>query len=286
MRRLTRNNKTAVLLLTHKNENQVNRLINHLSQDFDVFVHIDKSSDIKINKEENVFVFKKYYSYWGSFSIVLATLFLLKNAYKNNYERYILLSGQCLPVKSNKYIKDFFQNNNKEYISPDKLPRNCWNDNGGYDRINKFHKNKTLIIKNNIFYYFEKLLLKIISKIFKRPVNDNEYYGGSQWFSCSNNCAKSIIEYLSKNKRFLYRFYWTNCADEIFFHTLVMKFKDLSFADTGIFYIDWDSGPEYPKVFKINDYDNIINQNKLFARKFDENIDNEIINKIYNYIKT
>lgn len=40
-------------------------------------------------------------------------------------------------------------------------------------------------------------------------------------------------------------------------------------------YIDWKTGPQYPRVLNENDFDKIKNSNCLFARKFDENIDFE-----------
>ena len=86
--------KIAIMMMVHKNEEQVNRLINHLSKDFDIYVHIDKRSSLNIYESENVFAFKKYNTYWGSFNQIMSTLFLLKRAYNTKYNRYLLISGQ------------------------------------------------------------------------------------------------------------------------------------------------------------------------------------------------
>ena len=40
-----------------------------------------------------------------------------------------------------------------------------------------------------------------------------------------------------------------------------------------------------PTVLKLEDFDRLIQSCDFFARKFDENIDKEIIDKIYNYVK-
>jgi hypothetical protein len=45
--------------LVHKNGQQAQKLINHLSKDFYVFVHIDKRSKIKIVGGNNVYIFLK-----------------------------------------------------------------------------------------------------------------------------------------------------------------------------------------------------------------------------------
>lgn len=47
-------------------------------------------------------------------------------------------------------------------------------------------------------------------------------------------------------------------------------------------YIDWKRGGPY--TFTIDDYDELIQNEKLFARKFGENVDMEIVNKLYEYV--
>lgn len=44
-------------------------------------------------------------------------------------------------------------------------------------------------------------------------------------------------------------------------------------------YIDWDRGTPY--IFKADDYEDLINSKNLFARKFDEEVDKVIIDKIF-----
>ena len=48
-------------------------------------------------------------------------------------------------------------------------------------------------------------------------------------------------------------------------------------------YIDWTRGEPY--TFKINDYDELIKSDMLFARKFSTKIDKEIVDKIYDYVR-
>jgi len=48
-------------------------------------------------------------------------------------------------------------------------------------------------------------------------------------------------------------------------------------------YVDWKTKHDgHPKIMKIEDYEKIMNSDKLFARKFDKNIDENIIEKIKN----
>ncbi|WP_039954915.1 beta-1,6-N-acetylglucosaminyltransferase, partial [Brachyspira hampsonii] len=99
--------KICFLILAHKNHNQLMRLINHLKKDFDIYVHIDKRANLNIKSFDNVKVYKKIKTYHGGLSLVMATLFLIREAYKNDYDRYIFISGQDIPLKTNKEIIDF-----------------------------------------------------------------------------------------------------------------------------------------------------------------------------------
>ena len=48
-------------------------------------------------------------------------------------------------------------------------------------------------------------------------------------------------------------------------------------------YIDWKRGEPY--TFKLEDFNELINSGCFFARKFSTNVDKDIIDKIYDYVK-
>ena len=274
--------KIAIMMTVHNNEEQVNRLINHLSKDFDIYVHIDKRSSLKISATENVFVYKKYKVYWGSFNQIMATLFLLKQAYLMRYKRYLLISGQDLPIKENLDILLFFDNNDKEYIWGEKLPVAGLRGNGGFDRMTRYW------INNNRGFWTKcgrSFMSKIISKISPRPI-DYEFYKGTNWINFTHKCVEKIFHYLDQNPQYISRFKWTNCADEIFYHTIIFNYIDgIEIENDSLRYVNWTDGPEYPRILRMADYEKIMTSNKLFARKFDENVDREIIEQIYKEIE-
>lgn len=269
-------NKNCILILAHKNHNQIMRLINHLKTDFDLYVHIDKRNKLNIKSFDNVNVYNKFKTYHGDVSLVIATLFLIREAYKSNYDRYIFISGQDIPLKTNKEIIDFF-NTSKEYIS--------------YESIN----NTEAIYKEMSFrlnsYNFGKLYRLIFHRnirellssfpLIKRHTPENIYYG-SQWWNLTNNAIKYILDYTDKNPQFLKRFNYTWGSDEFYFQSILLnsEFKHNCINDC-LRYIVWSGGA--PFNLEMKDYNNIKNNinNNLFARKFDENIDNDIIDKLY-----
>jgi hypothetical protein len=279
--------KIAVLMLIHKNEQQVIKLIKHLSIDFDIYIHIDKKYKIELQPQNRVFFYKKYKTFWGSINIIKATLLLLSEAAKKSYNRYLLISGMDLPLKTNSEIISFFHNNDQEYIETEKLPREFWDDeNGGFDRVLKYwpllkkREDKTLFSRG--VYKLKRFFSFVISEIHKRPL-DYDFHGGSQWFNITHKCAIKIFEYLNTDKKYLQRFRLTYCPDELFFQTLI-NMLDLDVDNNSLRYVDWKAGPEYPRILRKEDYKDIINSGNLFARKFDPVVDNDIINLIYKTI--
>ena len=269
--------KICFLIAAHKNQNQFMRLINHLKKDFDIYVHIDKKCKLDIKSFDNVKIYKNIKVYHGGVSQVVATLFLMREAYKNHYERYVFISGQDVPLKNNKEIIEFFEANKKEFTSFENIKSN----DGMYKEMS-FRLNA---------YNFGKIYRKLLSRNMrekisnfqpiKRTTPDNIYYGSS-WWNLTNNAIKYILDYVEKNPEYLRRFNYTWGSDEFFFQSILMnsEFKDNCVNDC-LRYIIWGIGT--PINLQMKNYDDIKNNIKdnLFARKFDENVDNDIIDKLY-----
>ena len=87
---------------------------------------------------------------------------------------------------------------------------------------------------------------------------------------------KYILEYISDNPWFLDIFEKSICGDEVFFHTIiktnskVIVFDNPNYGHKALRYIDWTSGPEYPKILNEEDSVNMKKSNYLFARKVHE----------------
>lgn len=101
--------RQAVAILVHRDVTQVNALINILRPSFDIFVHIDKKSDITPESVYAKNVWKEITVYWGAYNMVEATVFLYRQILATGipYTHVILISGDTLPVKSNRYISEY-----------------------------------------------------------------------------------------------------------------------------------------------------------------------------------
>jgi hypothetical protein len=278
--------KIGILILAHDNLEQLRLLVDSLKSHFTVFVHIDAKCDIPEDCfafDSNVYVIKKHTLYWGNVTIVHATLELLKLAYTHLCDYYILISGADLRIQSCQKIREEISRNPEvNYFYYSQLPKNAWPLNGGFDRLLLYWqtlKHKEANTPYNLLCSLGRRIQKLLK--LQRKLFPISYYGGSEWLNLSKEVVEYILDFVVKNPKYLEQFNHTVSSDEIFFQTIVMNSEFSSkVVNDDKRYIDWVSGPEYPRILRESDYDKIIHSSAFFARKFDERVDTEIIKKI------
>lgn len=285
----------AYMIIAHNQFELLEKLILALDDERnDIYVHIDakvKNFDFerfsKIAKYSKVkFIQDRISITWGDFSQVKCEMNLLKFAVDNEnpekpYKYYHLISGVDLPIKSNDEIHRFFRENfGKEFIhySSNQVEQSSVN------RIKYYHFFRK---KRNAFY---KILAQIVLRaqkligVNRLKYTDVKVQKGCNWFSITENLAKYIVANQDKYENIFKHSY---CCDEIFIQTIVesSEFKKKLFmpnCDNNHFacarLIDWERGNPY--VWRSKDFDEIMASPCMFARKFDADIDSEIIDKI------
>lgn len=283
-------------IITHKNSNILRNTINLLQRNNNILLHIDKKVDKSIFEEYRSIVEiidNNVSVQWGTYSQIESTLNLIKSAMKYKFDYLCIISGDDMPLKSDVKIKEFFeQNKGKEFIGIDKnisykdIENRVKYEHKGYH----YKKNKNIL---------EKVFAKLQKKLSLQKENDNfkllpKLYKGPNWFCVSYEFCEYLLEYLKENKWYEDVFKDSLCGDEVFFQTILMnsKFKSkvyrLNEADDNrmaLRYIDWKTGPEYPRMLNEDDFKRIKqneNKNCIFARKFNENIDIDKFNKEFN----
>lgn len=293
----------AYLIIAHKNLEQLKKLLKLLDyRKNDLYIHIDKKAEKEIIefdfskccKYSKVYKFSEYSVNWGSENVINCELFLLKKANENKkYEYYHLISGADLPLKGSKEIYEYFEKSkNKEYINfviDNKESYKNLENRIKYYRITNFYnilpfKSLKIMRKIDIFQIKLQKILGI-NRLKKSKIK--KFYKGTNWFSITNNLAEDLI---NDSDNFINIYKNTYCCDEVFLQTYVMnnkywkeKIKLNEDYHSIMRYIDWNRGGPY--VWRERDFDELINSDYLFARKFDEKIDNNIINMIYEKVR-
>ena len=122
------NAKHAYLILAHCRPRQLRTLISLLDDPRnDIYIHIDRKAPFGAKALEGCCVHSRVHFieprisvHWGGVSVMRAELALLKAAVPGHYAFYHLLSGQDLPIKSQKEMFAFFD------ARPDREFLNYW----------------------------------------------------------------------------------------------------------------------------------------------------------------
>ena len=292
-------NKHAYLIVAHNNFYILEKLIRLIDDTRnDIYLHIDKKTKNfdfeyfkKIPKHSNIYFIKRLNVGWGAFSLIKTELSLFKSASKKNYEYYHLISGVDLPIKTQDYIHDFFnKNKGKEFLTC--LKDEFTEKQNIERRLSKYYLFQQFNRNNKFIQVINNILLKIqdIIKINRYNYEFKIYYGAN-WASLTH---EAVMFLLSKEDFIQKTFKYTLCCDEVYKQTVIMQNEVLKqnlyfreYNEAHISYnmrhVDWKRGSPY--VFREKDYKELKEIYGLFARKFDEKIDKNIIDLIYNMFK-
>ncbi len=200
--------KHAFLIIAHNEPYAFEKLIGLLDADNnDIFVHIDKRSDItQFNKVKTIhskLIFtERIATYWGGYEQIATELILLKTAHNYGpYEWYHLLSSVDMPIKSNQEIHSFFDSHqNSEFIGfaqDSVVNRSDIENKMAYRHILiKYWKSNNMIKKagariiHNAYIILQKF-------VHYRWRSDWEIKKGANWFSITNE----FCEYVLLNKQ-------------------------------------------------------------------------------------
>lgn len=299
--------KHAFLIIAHNNFNQLKKLVEILDdKDFDIFIHIDKKAKdflfeefANLTNQSKLEVSQEFSVFWGGYSQVQTELYLLEKAHnKYHYDYYHVISGADLPLKSNEQIKKYFSDNKGfEFIVYDD---NALTNNPEISRrtrlyhpLQNYRRRYKQKLFNSFLTFLERcdLVIQILFGVNRTKNLDWTIKYGSNWVSITNSLVEEILKYKEK----IYRvFHCTNCADELFIQTIAFNcgFKDKIYIpklneSANLRFVDWSrENNGNPYTFTIEDKELLLNRNELFARKFSEEKDKEIIDYIYSKIKS
>ena len=288
--------KQAILIIAHQRPEQLHLLLKVLdSEYFDIFVHLGKDSPLQPADYEHdchisqLHIYKQLRVRWSGYSQVRAELFLLEQATANDhYGHYHLISGVDFPIKTPHQIHKFFaEHADREFINFQQktiLPEHL-------DWIRYYYIFRQHARDSRVAYRLEKasVALQKCLHVDRLRKNNTTYMKGTNWFSITDAFARYVLEHRDGIK---HTYKLSKSADEIFLQTLVYnspfrkklysaKFDDNHSACMRL--IDWKRGEPY--IFRSADYDELMHSENMFARKFDDNVDAQIIKRLYNKLK-
>jgi hypothetical protein len=257
---------------------------------------------------------------WGHVNAVKAALVGIAQIIADQRSGYtILVSGQDYPLKSNKYIQQFYQDNyGTNFIECFPLPvttntapnihgglaRESWihpeyGSNGGMNRLNHYTFFLSTKREDNVsippifsrdFLSIRKIryalgLLKRQPAMFSKLLTKRKFpseltpHAGSQWWALPHETVLFLNNYVKEKPYFLKFNEFTLLSDEIFFQTVVAN--NFTKIAAPVTYVNFTrpTGP-WPATFVATDSYELAASPCLYARKFDQDHDSIILDKL------
>lgn len=264
----------AHFILAHAHPNQLSRLVNKLSYPNTVFfIHIDLKSnqedfEIVLNKMDHVYFIKKRIDIqWATYSMVEATINGFKEIVDSglNIDFVNLLSAQDYPIKSAASFHAYLQQNSGKAFMHCLDVETEWKE--AILRVREYHFNHWNFPGK---YRFQKLVNFLLPH--RRMPDGLIPVGRSQWFTISLKHVVFLIKRVESAPKIVNFFRFTWAPDELIFQTLLYNsaFKE-DIISNNLRYIDWSQGLKNPKLLTSLDFNEFMQSDKFFARKFNEN---------------
>lgn len=274
----------AYFLLVHRYPAQFKRLFKAIYASGNQYVvHVDKSSGTDLAQDisdflapyQGVSIIEPQDALWGGYSLVEAELRGMARllAMDSRWTHYINLSGQDFPLKSQKYIRQFFASNpgkqfiralDQRKIRPDTL--------------------------NRVSHIFTEQDGKVTATGIARPyLSGATPFIGTQWKAVT----RSFCEFVCHDRqaeRFKTFYRDSFIADEAFFQTVIMNSGNHGIVmNDDLRMIDWVPDGDIklrPRNYDARDLDQLQRSTDLFARKFDAEDDTEILTLLEHHLQS
>lgn len=292
--------KIAVLIQCHKDPRQINKMLDGMRHpDFSFFLHVDRKSAIgpELLRGEDIVLLpdeERVEVCWSRLSQVDATLNLFKCARaRGDYDLFWLCSGQDFPIKSPERIARWLEEHREnDFLELFPSRSSGLDRENNYDKRNAIYFPEWMLGRENWRRAAKRLYMEITGgygKTFRfarrAPVDGLDFYFGSSWICLTRRSLDWVMTYLDEHPEYHEFFKNCNCPDESFFHTLVMNSPYAEHRMDFLHYVEWPAGKSSPKVLTMADRQKLLDSDKLLARKFDREIDEQIMDFLEETIK-
>jgi len=271
--------RLAYIISAYKQPELLLRLVQRLDDEGTTFmVHVDRHAEPSVFERvldgcggmPNVHLLARHRCRWGDFGHVRATLKGIAVLLERDvpFDHAILLTGQDYPITTNERIRGFLaRHRGRSFMAHFPLPTTEWTD-GGLPRIERWHvrvRGRHLAVPAR-----------------RRMPGGLRAFGGSSYWCLTREAVEYVHGFTTGTPRFVDFFRHVDVPDELFFQTILMN-SPLAGTVVGddLRYIDWkDPDAGSPSVLGVDDLPALAASGKLFARKFDLEIDAEVLDQI------
>lgn len=302
--------KVAIIVFAHHKPDQLVRLLSVLRHpQVWVYLHLDRQAQVAPFEQafseagvSDVVMLRRYAHKWGSPGIVDATVEGLRRGIEDGCGYFLLISGQDFPLIPASQIVDFAERaGSRSYVESFPLPTPVWRL-GGRDRTDFYSytilgRRATCIPRGedaSILNWKGQILNQLlrVRSAFKPRRSFPAYarpYGGSNWLNLSRAAVEYVLRFMDEHPDYRCYHEHTLIPSEVFFHSIVAvpDFADLyEVADDDLRFTIWPENSSHPRTLKVDDLPAMEGSGKLFARKFDEEVDRAVLERLTERVTT
>lgn len=288
--------KHSVLILAHKNVEQLCRLVEYFEHDCDVYIHIDKKQAIGNEDERRLLAYpqvklvsREYDVNWGGTSVLESEMHLLRMAVKMGAaDYYHLISGQDYPTRPLECFLRFFEERpGKEFISYLHLPHPRW-ENNTFRRLQYFYPYDYAASHDNPRKWVWEQVKEQRDKGAKRPIPDafDHLYGGSQWFSITRKAAETLLDYTDHHPQLYGQMWMTFAPEECYVATVLVNLmgkENIESWNHRFIHWKYENGNR-PANLGCEHFHYLLENECLFARKFELPVSTPLLDRIDKYL--
>lgn len=220
---------------------------------------------------------------WGAWSLVEATILAVRAAVEAfpRATHFYMLSGDCMPTKTAQYAHDFLDRTDADYIESFDFFGSDWIKTGIKEERLTYRHWFNERTQKTLFY--KSLAMQQRLGLERRVPADIQMQIGSQWWCLRRRTVEWVLDFIQKRRDVMRFFAATWIPDETFFQTivrhLVPESQISSRSLTFLMFTDYGM----PITFYNDQYDLLISQDYLFARKIspDAKVLKERLGKLY-----
>ena len=273
--------RVAHLIITYTNPLQTERMIKRMQHpDFDFYIHLDAKFPIDSHKFllsiPNVYLIQNRMNVqWAGYSTMQAVFNAAKEIFASgiSYDFVSLMSGQDYPIKSVDEMRSFYEARKGKLLMKYRAFEGEWEE--GMLRVNRYHMTD---FKFRGQYFIERILNKLFPH--RRTPKGMKFYGSSMFWAISVEALKYVtdtIEYNHSLKQF-FKFSWA--SDEFLFQTILLNSHlATEVVNENCHYYKHAPKTPSPKNLSLEDFEDIMASDRIFARKFIMDSDIDLMNK-------
>jgi core-2/I-Branching enzyme len=274
----------AYVVIAHRAPGQAARMIRRLAEGDEgtaFFIHVDRKAPQAVHRTlrkeleavPRCEFLRPQTVRWAHWSQVQVALRGLQAVEESGFDpdQTVLSSGQHYPIKPAAQIAERLSDPNVSFMQRVHLPHPEWwpAQRGGLDRFER------------VYVRLPRRGMRPLPFLRRRLPSRYEPWGGAGWWSLGREHRRHVLEVAGRDRRLIRTFRHAGASDEVFFQTVLMSspFRDAVIDDSLVFAI-WGEMANNPETLTRDDLDALTRSSKLFARKFDTEVDPTVLDLI------